>query len=701
MATADLAETVGYRARTPNDRYAMAIGAQALMVHKLFQQGTDELRVQYCLDEDRIRIAVSVHHPTTSPSRMLHEALPDYLAHRPCAVPGELTGTAMVLLGHPYPAPAMLDAGRVHWSPLPELGTRWPALFAALREAPAGAALLVRMRRIAETPVCAHLRLAARGYYALAATNSRTGLTTLGTSTPLAVLAETCAATADRYAGRCVLRCQVLATSPSPAPALYEALRQLPGDAGRRWQVYRVDTSSLPAWAGWNLSDVDLANAVRAGSRDLPWALASLVDDVEASGMVRLPVTGYGHPSVLPLADRQDAVSVGARLVSDAKGTWTDAGQVRLDRIADAAGLVTDTTAAARWAVAMAQGDRGVLVIDPGCRAWRWLARSHRHLLVLDANESGASIRLDAVRSAFRPWFARLARELGADRAGLARLIVEPGGEPHPEPSQGGWLSAALDEPLLGAVESTPLAGGAIVELGAVADRRLRLLMAGLLVRLANDVGVPALLADADRLDADGILVTELRDSNLLVHAPSGSPAANAVPERGVRLVSVPGPAQPFDTWLRDSGETRWSGLNWADPAPETRAWMTDTEVAARYRTVSVLHPELVSAAAPFADCAGCTHRCSLRGWALDRAPAVPIASMLEDFPVNEPEREPAWWRGLEMRLSKHVPVTADAAERCDRIACLLLHAYRASRGGSAARWVRRWRVWTASSLRA
>jgi hypothetical protein len=699
LSAADLAETVGYRARTPNDRYAMAIGAQALMVRKLFQQGADELRVAYRHVEDRIRITVSVHHPTASPDRMVHEALPDYLVHRPCAVPDELIGTAMVLLGHPHPAPVMLDAGRVHWSPLPELGTRWPALFAALWEAPAGAALLVRMRRITETPVCAHLRLAARGYYALAATNSRTGLTTLGTSPSLAVLAQTCAATADRYAGRCMLRCQVLATSPTPAPALYEALRQLPADTGRRWQVHRVDTSLLPTWAGWNLSEGDLAKAVQAGSRELPWALASLVDDIEVSGMMRLPVTGYDRPSVLPPAHRQDAVSLGARLVSDTQGIWTDAGQVRLDRLADAAGLVIDSTAAARWAAAMAQGDRGVLVIDPGCRTWRWLARRHRHLLVLDASESGAPIRLDAVRSAHRPWLARLAAELGADRGGLARLIVEPGAEPPAESPQGGWLSAALGGPLLGAVESTPLGGGAVVELGAVADRRLRLLMAGLLVRLANDVGVPALLSDADRLDADGILVTELRESSLLVHARSGSPAANAVPERGVRLVPARGPAQPFDTWLRDPGETRWSGLNWADPAPDTRDRMADETIAARYRAMAVHRPKLASAAAPFSDCAGCVHRCSLRGWALDHAPDVPLASMMEGFPVNDPERETAWWRGLETELSKHVPVTADAVERCDRIACLLLHSYRACRGGSAARWVRRWRVWAASSL--
>ena len=374
-------------------------------------------------------------------------------------------------------------------------------------------------------------------------------------------------------------------------------------------------------------------------------------------------------------------------------------GQVRLARDADAAGLTNDTTLAARWAAAMADSGRGVVVIDPAVGAWRWLARSFRHLVVLDSNESGAPIRINAVRSPHRRWLAQLAMDLGADRAGLAQLTIGPGVGQSIDAPRCGWLSAALEGPLLGAVGSTPLAGGAIVELGGVADRRVRLLMAGLLIRLANDAGVPALLADADRLDTDGILVRALQDSNVMIHAFGASPAANAVTERGARLVPARRSALPFDTWLRDPGETTWSGLSWTDLAPETRIGMSDTEVVARYRTVSTYHPELVPAAAPFEDCVGCAHRCSLRGWALDRAPSVPITDLLEDFPVNDPEREPIWWRGLDAQLCRHVPVTADATERRDRIACLLLHAYRASRGGSAARWVRRWRVWAASSL--
>ena len=282
------------------------------MLRRLFREGVDELQVQYCRDEDRVRVVVSAHHPTAPHGQTLREVLPNYLTSRPCAAPGGLTGTAVVLLGHPHPAPSMLDAGRVHWSPLRELGTRWPALLAALLEAPAGAAVLVRMRRVAETPVCEHLRLAARGYHALAATTSRTGLTTLGTPIPLALLAKTCAETAERYAGRFLLRCEVLTSSPTPA--LYDALSQLPADTGRRWQVHQVDASLLSTWAGWDLPDSRLAEAVRVGSPTLPWVLASLVDDIEASGIMRLPIAVDGHPPVVaPAGHRSGRCSTDQR----------------------------------------------------------------------------------------------------------------------------------------------------------------------------------------------------------------------------------------------------------------------------------------------------------------------------------------------------------------------------------------------------
>jgi hypothetical protein len=143
-----------------------------------------------------------------------------------------------------------------------------------------------------------------------------------------------------------------------------------------------------------------------------------------------------------------------------------------------------------------------------------------------------------------------------------------------------------------------------------------------------------------------------------------------------------------------------------AKAAGQSRAPLaTNDDVRERFQEFVAATPAVEAAIAPFAECAGCEHRCQFRGrsaTAVRLAPVENLRSRIKAYPKTAVDRREWWTETIKQTrgLAAQVPLRdATPDEQRDFEACVFVHLGRRAFRQGMLGWTRLYRKYAAAGV--